>query len=209
MTAKVASCQRASSADLSAIELNFRRDPSIYDGRFANNGWLQELPKPLTKLTWDNPVMIGPAMAERMKLNFKDVVELEFQGKKVKGADLDPGRTSRQLGHRSSSATDARAPDAQAPARVTTRIRCAPARIHGSRVALSFAPPARLTRSPAPKVTRRWKRPWASVRWCMERDLEEYKKEPNFAKEGEIAEGTDALPEFRLLQGNLFLGHGD
>ncbi|HUB03203.1 MAG TPA: 4Fe-4S dicluster domain-containing protein, partial [Terriglobales bacterium] len=68
------------------IELNFRRDPSIYDGRFSNNGWLQELPKPLTKLTWDNPVMIGPAMAERMKLNFKDVVELEFSGKKTKGA---------------------------------------------------------------------------------------------------------------------------
>ncbi|HUM05861.1 MAG TPA: 4Fe-4S dicluster domain-containing protein, partial [Terriglobales bacterium] len=68
-----------------AIELNFRRDPSIYDGRFANNGWLQELPKPLTKLTWDNPVMVGPAMAERLKLNFKDVAEVEFQGKKIKG----------------------------------------------------------------------------------------------------------------------------
>jgi hypothetical protein len=67
-------------------ELNFRRDPSIYDGRFSNNGWLQELPKPLTKLTWDNPIMIGPAMAERLKLNFKDVAELEFNGKKVKGA---------------------------------------------------------------------------------------------------------------------------
>ena len=66
-------------------ELNFRRDPSIYDGRFSNNGWLQELPKPLTKLTWDNPIMIGPAMAERLKLNFKDVAELEFNGKKVKG----------------------------------------------------------------------------------------------------------------------------
>src|SRR5690348_17555520 len=32
----------------------FRPDPTIYDGRFANNGWLQELPKPITKLTWDN-----------------------------------------------------------------------------------------------------------------------------------------------------------
>ena len=46
---------------------------------------MQELPKPLTKLTWDNPIMIGPAMAERLKLNFKDVAELEFNGKKVKG----------------------------------------------------------------------------------------------------------------------------
>ena len=47
------------------IEINFRRDPTIYDGQFANNGWLQELPKPMTKLTWDNAVLIGPAMAER------------------------------------------------------------------------------------------------------------------------------------------------
>ena len=37
-----------------SLEINFRRDPSIYDGQFANNGWLQELPKPMTKLTWDN-----------------------------------------------------------------------------------------------------------------------------------------------------------
>ena len=44
-----------------AFELNFRRDPTIYDGRFANNGWLQELPKPVTKLTWDNAALISPA----------------------------------------------------------------------------------------------------------------------------------------------------
>src|ERR1700684_1703123 len=76
----------APAANAGSYEINFRRDPSIYDGRFSNNGWLQELPKPLTKLTWDNPIMIGPAMAERLKLNFKDVAELEFNGKKVKGA---------------------------------------------------------------------------------------------------------------------------
>jgi molybdopterin-containing oxidoreductase family iron-sulfur binding subunit len=85
VTAKATSLPALAQVATDSIELNFRRDPSIYDGRFANNGWLQELPKPLTKLTWDNPVMIGPAMAERLKLNFKDVVEVEFQGKKVKG----------------------------------------------------------------------------------------------------------------------------
>ena len=53
-------------ADPKAIEINFRRDPSVYDGQFSNNGWLQELPKPMNKLTWDNPVLMGPAMAERM-----------------------------------------------------------------------------------------------------------------------------------------------
>lgn len=46
-----------------AFELVFRTDPSIYDGRFANNGWLQELPKPLTKVTWDNVAVISPNSA--------------------------------------------------------------------------------------------------------------------------------------------------
>ena len=45
------------------VEICFRPDPTIYDGRFANNGWLQELPKPITKLTWDNAVVISPATA--------------------------------------------------------------------------------------------------------------------------------------------------
>jgi molybdopterin-containing oxidoreductase family iron-sulfur binding subunit len=85
VTARV-SIPATETAQASGIEINFRRDPSIYDGRFSNNGWLQELPKPLNKLTWDNAVVIGPSMAERMKLNFKDVVEVEFNGKKTKGA---------------------------------------------------------------------------------------------------------------------------
>ncbi len=67
------------------IELNIRRDPTIYDGQFSNNGWLQELPKPMTKLTWDNAVLIGPKMAERLQIKVEDVVELELNGKKVTG----------------------------------------------------------------------------------------------------------------------------
>ena len=66
-----------------SIEINFRRDPSIYDGRFSNNGWLQELPNPLTKMTWDNPVLVGPAMADRLHLKSEDMVELELQGRKI------------------------------------------------------------------------------------------------------------------------------
>jgi MoCo/4Fe-4S cofactor protein with predicted Tat translocation signal len=65
------------------FEINFRRDPSVYDGRFSNNGWLQELPKPMSKLTWDNPVLIGPAMAARLGLKTEDLIELELNGKKV------------------------------------------------------------------------------------------------------------------------------
>ena len=47
-------------------EVIFRPDPSIYDGRFANNGWLQELPKPLTKITWDNVALVSPNTAKKM-----------------------------------------------------------------------------------------------------------------------------------------------
>jgi Fe-S-cluster-containing dehydrogenase component len=73
----------ATTMEQNKVELNFRRDPSIYDGSFSNNGWLQELPKPMSKMTWDNPVLIGPAMAERMQLASEDLVDLELNGKKV------------------------------------------------------------------------------------------------------------------------------
>jgi molybdopterin-containing oxidoreductase family iron-sulfur binding subunit len=72
-------------ADSNAIELNIRRDPTIYDGQFSNNGWLQELPKPMSKLTWDNAVLIGPKMASHLGIASEDVVELELNGKKITG----------------------------------------------------------------------------------------------------------------------------
>src|SRR5579864_449012 len=64
------------------IEVIFLPDPSIYDGQFANNGWLQELPKPMTKLTWDNPVLMSPAMADRLHVQKKDMVRVEMSGGK-------------------------------------------------------------------------------------------------------------------------------
>jgi MoCo/4Fe-4S cofactor protein with predicted Tat translocation signal len=53
------------------LEFIFRPDPSIYDGRYANNGWLQELPKPVTKLTWDNAAMVSPKTSEALGLTHK------------------------------------------------------------------------------------------------------------------------------------------
>jgi molybdopterin-containing oxidoreductase family iron-sulfur binding subunit len=67
------------------LEIVFRPDPTIWDGRFANNGWLQELPKSLTKLTWDNAVLISPATAERLGLSNEEVVELRYRGRAVRG----------------------------------------------------------------------------------------------------------------------------
>jgi len=63
------------------LEIAFRPDPTIWDGRFANNGWLQELPKPLTKLTWDNAALISPKAAERLGLANGDVAELRYGGR--------------------------------------------------------------------------------------------------------------------------------
>jgi len=68
----------------SPLELIFRPDPTVWDGRFANNGWLQELPKPISKLTWDNAAMVSPALAERMRLANYDVVELRYRDQSVR-----------------------------------------------------------------------------------------------------------------------------
>jgi molybdopterin-containing oxidoreductase family iron-sulfur binding subunit len=65
------------------LELTFRLDPSLWDGRFANNGWLQELPKPLTTLTWDNVAMVSPALAEQQGLQNGDVIQLNYNGRSV------------------------------------------------------------------------------------------------------------------------------
>ena len=51
-------------------------DPYILDGRYSNNAWLQELPKPLTKLTWDNAVHVSPKTAQRLGLENEHLVEL-------------------------------------------------------------------------------------------------------------------------------------
>lgn len=74
---------KAAPAAISGLELTLRPDPSVWDGRFANNGWLQELPKPITKLTWDSAAHISPSTAERLGLRTRDVVELVWNGKKV------------------------------------------------------------------------------------------------------------------------------
>jgi molybdopterin-containing oxidoreductase family iron-sulfur binding subunit len=63
-------------APRSGLEVVFRPDPTVHDGRFANNAWLQELPKSLTKLTWDNAALIGPATAARLGIEDGDEVEL-------------------------------------------------------------------------------------------------------------------------------------
>jgi MoCo/4Fe-4S cofactor protein with predicted Tat translocation signal len=91
------------------VEVIFRPDPTIYDGRFANNGWLQELPKPLTKLTWDNAAIMSPADAHRFGVVPED--SLDYGATGVRMVDLTyKGRTLRapvfvQPGHANGAIT--------------------------------------------------------------------------------------------------------
>jgi molybdopterin-containing oxidoreductase family iron-sulfur binding subunit len=66
-----------------ALEISFRPDPSLYDGRFANVGWLQELPKQITNLSWDNAALMSFNTMESMKLEQSDAVEIDCNGRKV------------------------------------------------------------------------------------------------------------------------------
>ena len=65
------------------LEIVFRPDPTLGDGRWANNGWLQELPKPLTKLSWGNAALLSPGLAQRLNVANEDIVELRYQGRSV------------------------------------------------------------------------------------------------------------------------------
>jgi len=65
------------------VEVVFRPDPNIFDGSFANNGWLQEVPRPVTKLAWDNAALISPAMAHKLGIENETVVAINLGGRSL------------------------------------------------------------------------------------------------------------------------------
>jgi molybdopterin-containing oxidoreductase family iron-sulfur binding subunit len=84
-----AAAQRASAQGL---EIVFRPDPAVYDGRFANNGWLQEFPRPITQLTWDNAAIFSPRTAAEKGVVNSDLVEVEYHGYKMQApVFIQPG----------------------------------------------------------------------------------------------------------------------
>jgi MoCo/4Fe-4S cofactor protein with predicted Tat translocation signal len=67
----------------SGLEVVFLPSPWLHDGRFANDGWLQELPDPLTKLTWDNPALVSPKTAETLGLANEDVIRVDYASRSL------------------------------------------------------------------------------------------------------------------------------
>jgi molybdopterin-containing oxidoreductase family iron-sulfur binding subunit len=81
------------------LEVIFYRDSKVDDGRYANNGWMQELPDPVTKITWDNAVLVSRKTARELGVANGDVVEISLNGKKVSGPIwTQPGMADYSLG---------------------------------------------------------------------------------------------------------------
>ncbi len=81
------------------FDVVFSADAGVYDGRFANNGWLQETPDPLTKVTWDNPLLINKADADRLGVTTGDVVKVDVNGRSLEiAAYVMPGQPKGVLG---------------------------------------------------------------------------------------------------------------
>src|SRR6185369_5724070 len=81
------------------LEVVFHRDYSVDDGRYNNNGWLQELPDPITKIVWDNAVLISRKTASELGVKNSDVVEVKVGDRKVRGPIwIQPGMADYVLG---------------------------------------------------------------------------------------------------------------
>jgi molybdopterin-containing oxidoreductase family iron-sulfur binding subunit len=92
----LADVQTAASGD--GLELLFRPDSTIWDGRHANNGWLQECPKPLTQLTWSNAALISPALATEQALTNGDTIELRVGTRHTQAPVwIMPGQAARSV----------------------------------------------------------------------------------------------------------------
>ena len=80
------------------IEVNFYPSASTWDGRFANNGWLQEAPDPMTKLTWDNAALLSPATARQLGVANGDMISIVASGREVEiPVWIQPGHADRSI----------------------------------------------------------------------------------------------------------------
>jgi MoCo/4Fe-4S cofactor protein with predicted Tat translocation signal len=74
------------------IEISFKPDTALYDGRFANLGWLQETPRQVTSMAWDNAAIMSLDTMAALGLDENNIVELNLNGRTVKaGALMVPG----------------------------------------------------------------------------------------------------------------------
>lgn len=97
-TGRIDRAPQSAGVDADTLVLQFRPDPGVWDGRYANNGWLQETPRPLTKLTWGHAAIISPKLAEQRGLAQGDVVRLAVDGRAIElPVYVLPGQPARAI----------------------------------------------------------------------------------------------------------------
>jgi len=148
-----------------ALEVVFHRDYKVDDGRYNNNGWLQELPDPVTKLTWENVILLSPRTADSLGLViqnkennqlFVPLVRIQLDGREIVGpAWKQPGMADNVVGLASVTAASKLA--GSAAAQVTTPMSCARARHRTPQPAQNCRRPVKPTSWPARRTTVRWK----------------------------------------------------
>ena len=190
-TAKLVAAQPASSAASAGYEISFHSDPYILDGRYANNAWLQELPRPVTRLTWDNAVIVSEKTAKDLEVNDEDRVAIDVNGQTVWGSIWRvPGQPDGSIGSESRLRPHAFGPRRQRRGfrRESAAHRCESLFRHWRKgeEAGREVPPGRRA---APLRDGRPRAGQAGT-------LDEYKQDPYFAqKESETAaQGPDDLP---------------
>lgn len=88
----------SSSKAIEGMEIVIRPDSSVYDGRFANLGWLQELPDPMTKITWDNVALMSPSTAKSLDVENEDVITIAVNGVSIQiAAWIQPGHADNSI----------------------------------------------------------------------------------------------------------------
>ena len=164
--------------DNNSLEIVFQVSPHVHDGRYAGISWLQELPHPLTKITWDNAALMSSAAANRLGVSNNDVIKLDFNGQSLElPVWIQPGQASEtvvvELGYGRKGITKV-SEDAGGNAY--------PMR---NSSALNFANGLTLT-----KTLSRRELSCTQDHWSMhdrpiirEASLDEYKRHPEFAKE--------------------------
>ncbi len=84
--------------DKGRFEVVFNASSSVYDGRFANNGWLQEIPKPVTSLTWDNAALISIKVAKKLNIKNGQMIEITIGKQSIKiPAWITPGQNPKSI----------------------------------------------------------------------------------------------------------------
>ncbi|HUS08750.1 MAG TPA: 4Fe-4S dicluster domain-containing protein, partial [Bryobacteraceae bacterium] len=99
LDAKRVNAASQGTAPRSGMELVFLQSAATYDGRFANNGWLQELPDPMHKLTWDNAALLSPATARQIGVKHGDLIAIERAGRSLEApVVVQPGYADNSIG---------------------------------------------------------------------------------------------------------------